>query len=450
MLPYISKRHLAFAVSTLILVTGLLAVIHTFRQKTPDPVGLDAELVATLKEQAAELAELEEALKAEPPTLELVTLNLSRFSSFYEALRSVDIVPAEIFTIVAAAKPHQDLSRLPASAQINLSFVPENPDEPGWLQTVEVSQSALRSIFIQRSDLTSAWQSEVVIAKITQRPQTFSGVVRSSLWESANAAGMPFELIASLAEVFAWQIDFAREVRQNDRWRLVAYQQFANDEPIGWGRIVSAEYRTARQSHVAIWYESKDEGGPRGHFDEHGESLRKLFLRAPLQYARISSRFQRRRFHPILNEYRAHNGVDYAAPPGTPVRAVGDGTVIFAASRGGAGNHVQIRHNSTYETGYSHLRGFARGVRRGVRVEQGQIIGYVGSTGLATGPHLHFEFFENGRFVDPLGRKFPSADPIPESYLSDYLTVAERSLAKLPDWTDVDVADASDSDGSRL
>jgi murein DD-endopeptidase MepM/ murein hydrolase activator NlpD len=227
-------------------------------------------------------------------------------------------------------------------------------------------------------------------------------------------------------------VDFAREVQVNDRWRLSVEQKLVKGQPIGWGAILAAEYINVGESHRATLF--RIQGEDHGYFTPEGQSLRKVFLKSPIRYGRITSGFKRRRFHPVLQVYRAHQGVDYGAPTGTPVRSVGDGTVIFAARSGGGGNVVKIRHNATYQTAYKHLHGYAKGIRNGARVKQGQVIGYVGSTGLSTGPHLHFEFYQSGRYIDPLGKKFPSADPVPAEHLTSFKTSAEQLLKTLPEW----------------
>ncbi|MFN9068710.1 MAG: M23 family metallopeptidase, partial [Bdellovibrionales bacterium] len=182
------------------------------------------------------------------------------------------------------------------------------------------------------------------------------------------------------------------------------------------------------------------DGEDLGYFSPEGESLRRMFLKSPIQFGRITSGFSKKRFHPILQVNRPHLGVDYAAPTGTPVRAVGDGVIDFSGWSGGGGNVIKIRHNSIYQTAYKHLSGYAKGIRRGSRVKQGQIIGFVGSTGLSTAPHLHFEFYQSGRFVDPVGKKFPSADPVPSQMLADFKKSANERLQLLPSWETVDVA----------
>jgi murein DD-endopeptidase MepM/ murein hydrolase activator NlpD len=176
------------------------------------------------------------------------------------------------------------------------------------------------------------------------------------------------------------------------------------------------------------------DGEDRGYFAPDGSSLKRMFLKSPISFGRITSGFSKKRFHPILKVNRPHMGVDYAAPTGTPVKAVGDGRVVFSGWSGGGGNVVKIRHNSIYETAYKHLSRYGKNIRNGALVKQGQVIGYVGSTGLSTAPHLHFEFFHAGRYVDPVGKKFPSADPVPANLMSNFTGNVSYKMSLLPTW----------------
>jgi murein DD-endopeptidase MepM/ murein hydrolase activator NlpD len=263
---------------------------------------------------------------------------------------------------------------------------------------------------------------------------SFSGTVTNSLWNSARESQMDPYLISEMTEIFAWQVDFAREVRVNDKWRITVEQKIVRGRPTSWGRIVAAEYNNAGNLYTALLFVKN--GEEIGYFTPEGKSLKKIFLKSPIKYSRISSHFNRRRFHPLLKFVRPHLGVDYAAPYGTEIRAVGDGVVTFAEWNGGGGKTIKIRHNSTYSTHYKHLSRFASNLRSGTKVKQGQVIGYVGSTGMSTGPHLHFEFWENNRYVDPLGKSFPVANPIPSHLMSEFVRRSSLLLESLPHWLD--------------
>ena len=248
---------------------------------------------------------------------------------------------------------------------------------------------------------------------------TVEGTITHSLYQTLDDAGAHPALALALSEVYAWQIDFFR-LQRGDRFRIVYEERFVGAERIAPGRVVAARFQHASAPFYAFRF---DDGDRTDYYDEDGNSLRKALLKAPLRFTRISSRYQRRRFHPVLKRYRPHLGVDYAAPTGTPVRSVGDGQVLFAARKGGNGNYVKIRHNATYTTGYLHLNGFAEGVRAGVRVRQGDVIGYVGSTGLSTGPHLDYRVWKNGQAVNPLTLDLPPGEPVAPQHRATFEAV---------------------------
>lgn len=372
-------------------------------------------------EIAAAVAEVPSSIE------ELFPYTIPPRSTLNSALRELDLSSLTIHQIVEAAKPVSNLGRLNAGVRFQL-YYSAGPQEE--LIGIQFRFSPTERLVVQ--NLNGEWKAEKITEEVETKVVTFVGTVTSSLWESAAQAKMDPNLISDLAEVFAWQVDFSREVRVNDRWRISVEQKFVQGEPVGWGSILAAEYENAGQKYAAILFQINEK--ERGYFAPDGTSLRRMFLKSPIRYGRISSRFTTKRFHPILQYNRPHLGVDYAAPIGTPIRAVGEGTIAEAGFRGGAGNMIKIRHNSTYATAYKHLSGFAKGVRSGSRVQQGQIIGYVGNTGLSTGPHLHFEFFQNGKYVDPLGRKFPSAEPVPTEMMTQFQTELASLMASLPAW----------------
>lgn len=365
--------------------------------------------------------------------MDVLHYEVRRNSTFYTSLRDLGLESVEIQKIVRAAGQHFDLSKIMAGTEFQL-FYAKQP--LGRLMEMEFVLSPVKTVNLRRDQIGN-WSSELTEIASATRWLSFSGRVSSSLWGSAEYAGMDPSLIGELAEIFAWQIDFAREVRSGDRWRILVEQQHAGDKIIGWGRILAAEYEHDGELFSAALLRGSN-GEELGYFDAEGKSLRRMFLKSPLKFGRISSHFSMKRFHPILKRARPHKGVDYAAPIGTPILAVGDGVVVQSGWLGGAGKAIRLRHNSTYQTAYKHLHGFASGIRVGARVRQGQVIGYVGSTGLSTGPHLHFELWDRGNFVDPLGRKFPSADPVPQKYLLGFQKTSDRWRGALPVWVNAD------------
>lgn len=246
--------------------------------------------------------------------------------------------------------------------------------------------------------------------------------ITSSLWQAITDKNLPVELALELSEIYAWTINFFA-LQPGDSVRVLYDEQFVEGSRIGIGRIYAAHFYHGKKWLPAYYLDDKKASG---YFDDEGKSLRKTFLKAPLNYKRISSHFSHARKHPVYHVVRPHTGVDYAAPAGTPVVALGDGVVTFRAYKGGGGNTIRIRHNSTYETGYLHLSKYAKGLKVGQYVKQGEVIGYVGSTGASTGPHLDFRVWKNGTPVNPLTLDSPSAEPVPNELRQAYDSLANH------------------------
>lgn len=263
---------------------------------------------------------------------------------------------------------------------------------------------------------------------IVTQIKTASGVINSSLWNTMKEQALNPVLAIDLSEIYAWTIDFFG-IKKGDKFRVVYEENFVFGKSIGIGRIFAAQFVHANENFYAFRFTQNNE---ESYFDDKGKSLKKAFLKAPLKFSRISSVFSSHRFHPVLKIYRPHFGVDYAAPTGTPVMSIGEGTVIAKAYQpAGGGNYLKIKHNSVYTTSYMHLSGFGPGIANGVRVHQGQVIGYVGSTGLASGPHLDFRVFLNGDPVDPLKIKAPPTEPVAEKYMKEYNIHRDSLMNKL-------------------
>ena len=277
--------------------------------------------------------------------------------------------------------------------------------------------------------------AEVVPYAVSTTTATVRGTIdaeTSSLFAAMSKAGETPDLSVALADVFAGEVDFNSELQPGDRFRLVVDKAIRDHRVVGYGPLVAARLRNAGRTLVAIRFSPA--GGPAGYYDLDGKSLKRFFLRSPLKFdPSISSGFSGSRQHPVLNIRRAHLGVDYRAPSGAPVVAVSPGTVTVAAWTRGGGRTVKIRHASGYETAYLHLSSFGPGVRTGVRVSQGQLIGRVGATGLATGPHLHYELRKNGAHVNPAAehRKLPPGDPVPAGQLDEFTKARDAALASL-------------------
>lgn len=248
-------------------------------------------------------------------------------------------------------------------------------------------------------------------AQIETRTLMKSGEIRSSLFAAADAVDLPDAVAIQIADIFSTDIDFHRDLRKGDRFSVVYEALYHQGDLIKTGRVLAAEFVNQGRTYQAVYFENS--AGQGGYYTLDGRNIRKAFLRSPLEFSRISSGFTAARFHPVLKTWRAHKGIDYAAPAGTRVKATADGVVEFVGwHSGGYGNLIVLRHQSKYTTWYGHLSGFAQGLRKGSRVSQGDVIGYVGATGLATGPHLHYEFRINGVHQDPLRVAMPPAPPI--------------------------------------
>ncbi len=269
-------------------------------------------------------------------------------------------------------------------------------------------------------------------AALTTRQEMKSAEIRSSLFAATDAAGIPDSVAMQLADIFGGDVDFHRDLRRGDRIAVAYEMHTLEGRALRAGRVLAAEFVNQGRSLRAVWFAAADAEGRRngGYYAPDGKNLRKAFLRSPLEFSRVSSTFGMRK-HPFLQTWRAHQGVDYAAPTGTRVRAAGDGVVEFAGRQGGYGNVVILRHGGNNTTLYAHLNGFGSGIRKGARVAQGEIVGFVGQTGWATGPHLHYEFRVGGTARDPLRMALPAALPVPSADLPYFRAQGAPLLAQL-------------------
>jgi murein DD-endopeptidase MepM/ murein hydrolase activator NlpD len=274
-------------------------------------------------------------------------------------------------------------------------------------------------------DLKDSLKAYISKKKFEYKEEAIKGIISSSLWNAVIESGGNPNLANSLSEVYAWTIDFFG-LQKNDSFKVIYDKLYIEGEPSGIGKIKASLFNHMGDDYYAFYFEQNGEGD---YFDEKGNSLERTFLKAPLRYSRISSRFTESRYHPVLKIYRPHHGVDYAAPEGTPVHAVGDGIITKKGyQKRGGGNYLKIKHNSTYTTTYMHLRAFAKGMVVGRHVKQGEIIGYVGHTGLATGPHLDFRFYRNGKAINPLKVKSPPAKPVAKENIPRFDSLVNHYL----------------------
>lgn len=318
-----------------------------------------------------------------------------------------------------------------ASAVLDLRNV--RPDKPFYVLTKDSTQVAEFLIYEPSIyeyiifDLKGELSVNRIKREVSSQVMTAHGVIESSLWQAMVSNGYSYELTDKMEDALKWSVDF-HHLKQGDAFKLVYEQHFIEGEPAGVGQVSAGYYKSGDKEHYSFYYEN---GDIKGYFNENGEPMKSGFLKAPVKYSRISSYFSLKRLHPVLKYNRPHYGTDYAAPYGTPIIAVGDGVVVAATHGGGNGNFVKIKHDNVYETQYLHMQKFAAGIRPGVRVEQGQVIGYVGSTGLATGPHVCFRFWKNGKQVNHLGLDLPPAKPLPASEMPAFKAARDQYLALL-------------------
>ena len=260
---------------------------------------------------------------------------------------------------------------------------------------------------------------------VTVKLKTASGTIKSSLWLTMEEQKLSPKLTAELSTIYAWTIDFFK-IQKNDGFRLYYEDKYIDGEYIGIGRLLAAEFTHKGQDFYSFYYKENENFGD--YYDEKGKTLRKAFLMAPVDYKRISSRYSKRRKHPVTGRWKGHFGTDYAAERGTPIWSTANGTIIAATYTKNNGNYVKVRHNGTYTTQYLHMSKIKPGIQKGVYVKQGDIIGYVGSTGLATGPHVCYRFWKNGKQVDPFKQKLPPGDPIKRENREAYMLVKDSLM----------------------
>ncbi len=299
----------------------------------------------------------------------------------------------------------------------------------GALERLEVIFDSRNEVHLEASvrGILVARVERPIVSEVVR----LEGEVESSLFGAMDSAGGDPELAVQIAQIYQWDIDFLRDIRKGDTFIVVADRQTVDGEFYGWGTVFATRFINDGRTLDAVVY--PDDSGRLGYYDLEGQPLRKQFLRSPLKFSRVTSRFSMSRFHPVLRRRMPHYGVDYGAPTGTPVHVTADGTVTLAARNGGGGNMVTVRHTNGYVTNYLHLSRYGKGIRRGTRVSQGQVIGYVGSTGLSTGPHLDYRVTLNGKWINPLAISSPAVKPLSEDRLQRFLAHALAVLSLIID-----------------
>ncbi|MFV1986462.1 MAG: M23 family metallopeptidase [Gemmatimonadota bacterium] len=367
-----------------------------------------------------------------PPPPTTVLENLQPGQTLGDVLEDHGMTGGEIFEVVEALRPYENPRRLRTGTEIRLT---RRPDDT--LTRISLKLDRDRTVYLLPADEGPSWAARLDSVSIVRDTILVAGLVTSSVYNSEMfgdgndlSRGERVRLIGQLSQIYGWQIDFWREVQPNDSYRLVMAREVRPDGSVRVASVLAAEFINDGRALTAIRFQP-DEDSPVEYYDEDGEALRGQFLLAPLDLARVTSGFSLRRFHPVLRRRRPHLGIDYGAGRGTPVRVTGAGVVTRAGPWGSYGNAIEVRHANNLRTRYAHLSGIARGVRSGVRVEQAQVIGYVGSSGLATASHLHYEFLKNGSHVNPARLQLPRAEPVADEHRELFMSMSGYAISLL-------------------
>ncbi|HEY4637830.1 MAG TPA: M23 family metallopeptidase, partial [Burkholderiales bacterium] len=400
--------------AALMAVLAFCGAVVAFATMTPSP-----EAEATLLRRAL----------AEPVALRAANAVLPAPLAYLreERFQRGDTLAALLERLGVAAEDARRLARTPAMRFLRPGHAVAAKVGAGG-ELLELSYLPARELQMVIERAGDGFRAEQRPAPLRTETLMRTGVAQSSLFAASDAAGIPDTVALQIADIFAGEVDFHRDLRRGDQFSVVYEQHYVGGRPVHAGRVLAAEFVNQGRLLRALQYPSARGGS--GYYAADGSNLRKEFLRSPLEYTRISSGFGMRR-HPFLRSWRAHTGIDYAAPAGTRVRAAGDGVVEFAGHKGGYGNVVILRHRGQYTTLYAHLSRFAPGVRRGTRVAQGDIVAHVGSTGWATGSHLHYEFQIAGRARNPYAIAMPAGEPVPAAELPEFRRHAEALVARL-------------------
>lgn len=375
-------------------------------------------------------------LEPEDTPLDYKTFTIKSGDSLSTLFKRAGLSDRDLYQLINEASEAGALRRIMPGHEITFAL-----DENGALQELIYERDRLRSLKFSRD--SGVFTSEELERKPDVQIAYRHATIDSSLFMAGQSAGISDNMTMELAGIFGWDIDFILDIRRGDTFSVLFEEHFLDGEKIGNGAILAAEFTNRGSTYQAVRYENSQ--GRNDYYTPEGRSMRRAFLRTPVEFTRISSPFNPNRRHPVLNTIRAHKGTDYAAPRGTPVKAAGDGRIKFAGRKGGYGNTVILQHGQTYETLYAHMHNFRRGVRSGSNVKQGQTIGYVGSTGLATGPHLHYEFYVNGSVRNPETVELPKADSVPSAEMARFKANIQPIMAQMKQYrSETQLASVSD------
>lgn len=347
---------------------------------------------------------------------------VQRGDTVAELLRRLNIEDAAASNYLRTAGDAESFRKLPAGKEVQAEI---NADG-GLIALRYPGEGGLQIVVEKQGD---SFSSRSLPAQLEKRLFSRTGEIRTSLYASTDAADVPEAVANQLAEIFSGDIDFHHDLRKGDKFTVVYEMSYSNGAFVSAGRIQSAEFINQGQPYSAVYFENNSSRGD--YYTPEGKSVRKAFLRSPIAFSRVSSGFTTSRFHPVLNKWRSHKGVDFAAPIGTQVKAASDGVISYVGRQNGYGNVIMVKHQGRYTTVYGHLSRFASGLHQGQRVAQGNVIGYVGMTGMTTGPHLHYEFRLDGQQRDPLRVALPDAKPIDSANKAAFQAVADNFIARL-------------------
>lgn len=347
---------------------------------------------------------------------------IQRGDTVAELLSRMSIDDAAASGYLRSAPEVESLRKMPAGKEVQAET-----DNNGNLISLRYLNESGAQVVVEKN--AGKFQAKTLAAQLEKRLFVRTGEIKTSLYAATDAAGMPDAAAHQLIELFSGDIDFHHDLRRGDKFTAVYEMSYSNGALVSTGRIQAAEFINKGQSYRAVYFQSDAEHGD--YYTPEGKSVRKAFLRSPIEFSRVSSGFTSSRFHPVLNKWRAHKGVDFAAAMGTRVKVTADGVVSLVGKQNGYGNVIMVNHQGRYTTVYGHLSRYAAGLHNGQHVSQGEVIGYVGMTGLATGPHLHYEFKVNGQQHDPLRVALPDAKPISASQSAAFKPVADGFVARL-------------------
>ena len=398
-----------------------MVLLFTFSNEEPSNTPIVISVPVDLAEPSSgeSVAETDTTPLVEPVIEEdWETVKVNSGDNLSTLFRRIGLTPQDVYRISKATKKSKALTNLKPGQSLDFII------NQGTIEKIRHVKNQLEEDLVLRNE-DGSYSVEKTVREPELRPKFAKGIIQNSLFVDGNKAGLSQKKLMELAAIFGWDIDFALDIRAGDSFSVLYEEKFLDGRPFGEGNILAAQFINQGRIVNAIRYKDGN------YYNEKGYSMRKAFLRSPVDFFRISSKYNPRRLHPILKTVRPHRGVDYAAKTGTPIKASGDGKVIWRGTKGGYGRTIIIQHAGIYTTLYAHMSKYNGKVKSGSRVKQGQIIGYIGMSGTATGPHLHYEFRVNGVHKNPLKVKFPNVEPLNKKQLQEFKPLAVDRLDQL-------------------